>query len=270
MESIKLKMKSISFTKWYVITVVISVLLSSCVTTKKVKYLQDTNKSDYVKETYTPETYRIQPNDNLYIYVSTPDPSLSAIFNAAPGGGVMRMEESTASLLSYPVRDDGSIELPYIGSIEVAGLTLSEARISIQEKLIDYVRDASITVKLVNNYVSILGEVNDPGMYPIYKERLNIFQALAMAGDLADISNRTQLTVIRQTPDGSIIKEFDMTDKNIVDSEFYYVMPNDIIYAIPMKGSFFWWNQPAVTFLFTSITTAISLFVLIQNYLILN
>jgi len=257
---------------WFNIFLILlgSGLLNSCITTKKTAYLQEKERSIYPAELFTPETYRIQPNDNLYIYVSTPDPSLSAIFNAAPAGGVMRMEESTANLLSYPVQLDGTVDLPYIGSVEVAGKTLNEAKNTIQMEIIDYVTDASITVKLVNNYVSVLGEVNAPGMYPIYKERLNIFQALAMAGDMAEISDRQRINVIRQTPTGSIIEELDLTDKNLVDSEFYYVMPNDIIYAKPIKGSLFRRNQPTVNLISATLSTVITLFLLVQNFQILQ
>ena len=255
---------------WLLIPILGCLFINSCVTTRKTTYLQEYETTEISLESITPETYRIQPNDNLYIYVSTPDPSMSAIFNAVPAGGVMRMEESTANLLSYPVKLDGTVEIPYIGSVVVAGKTLTEIKLALEAELADYVRDASIIVKLVNNYVSVLGEVNVPGMYPIYKERLNIFQALAMAGDLAEISDRRRVSIVRQTPNGSIIKEFDLTDRNIIDSEFYYVMPNDIIYARPIKGSLFRRNQPTVTLISTTISTAITLFVLIQNYLILQ
>ena len=91
-----------------------------------------------------------------------------------------------------------------------------------------------------------------------------------MAGDMGEYSDRYSLKVVRQTVEGSLIKEFDLTDKNIVDSEFYYVMPNDIIYARPMKGKFFRMNQFPITLIFTMITTTISLFILVQNYLILQ
>lgn len=239
-----------------------SCILNSCVTTKKTTYLQEYKRSDFSIEYTPPETYLIQPNDNLYIRVSTPDPRLSSLFNAMPERGSMTVDEQSADLLSYAVQLDGSVEIPYIGSIAVAGKTLSEAKDDIEAILVDYVTDAAITVKLVNNYVSILGEVNQPGLYPIYKERLNIYQALAMAGDMAVYSDRYSLSIIRQTLEGSIVKEFDLTNKNIIDSEFYYVMPNDVIYAKPMKGKFFAMNQFPFALIFTTITT----FLLLVNY----
>jgi polysaccharide export outer membrane protein len=175
------------------------------------------------------------------------------------------MDESTADLLSYPVQEDGTIEMPYIGSVEVAGKTLTEAKVVIEELVKDYVNDAAITVRLVNNYVSILGFVNRPGLYPIYKQRLNIFQAISLAGDLQDYADRYKVRIVRQTLEGSEVKEFDLTDRKIVDSEYYYVLPNDVVYVKPMKGRF--WGMAIFPWavIFSSITTSIAIIILIQS-----
>jgi polysaccharide export outer membrane protein len=96
-----------------------------------------------------------------------------------------------------------------------------------------------------------------PGKYPIYKERLNIFQALAMAGDLKDFSDRQRIRLIRQTSKGNIVKEFNITDRSIMTSEYFYIMPNDVIYAIPLKGKFFQLNAFPYSVILSSITTFI-------------
>ena len=252
--------------------IVLIFLVNSCVTNRKTTYLQEYRKSEYSTEYTTPETYLIRPNDNLYIQVSSPDPTISEIFNAMPGGGGGSTSVSGASLqiTSYPVQLDGRVELPYIGAIYVGWKTLSEAKIEIEAHLVDYVSDASITVRLVNNYVSVLGEVRLPGRYPIYKEGMTIFEALAMAGDAADFGDRFNLSIIRQTPTGTVVKEFDLTDRNIIDTEFYYVLPNDVIYAKPMKGKFFGFSQFPYSLFLSIIATSISVFILIQNYFILQ
>jgi len=202
--------------------------------------------------------------------VSTLDPAMSEIFNAGPGGGSMLGSEASVNLLAYPVQPDGTVDMPYVGSIPVAGKTLAEAKDTIEEILVDYVKDAAITIRLVNNYVSILGEVNRPGLYPIYKDQLNIFQALSMAGDLVDFGNRYKLRIVRQRIDGSEVREFDLTDQNIINSEFYYVMPNDVIYAKPLKGKFLSLSQSRVSFILSVITTGITTFILVQNFLLLQ
>jgi polysaccharide export outer membrane protein len=133
----------------------------------------------------------------------------------------------------------------------------------VDKALKNYVADASVTVKMVNNYVSLIGEFQHPGRYLLYKERMNIFQALAMGNDLTAFGDRQKIQVIRQTNEGNIIKEFTLTDRSIMASEFFYVMPNDVIYAMPMKGKFFKMNEFPYTVILSTITT----FVLLWNVL---
>jgi len=246
------------------ITILVSVSLTSCVTNKKLTYLQYKGISDDVIKSVTPSAYKIQPYDNLFIRVVTPDPQWSAMFNTMPVTTYsISVTEQSADLVSYPVDGDGFIQLPYAGRIMVAGKTLAMVTAEVEKVLKGYVADAAITVKMVNNYVSLLGEVQRPGRYPIYKERMNIFQALAMAGDLSDYSNRQKIQLIRQTPGGNIVKEFTLTDRSIMSSEFFYVMPNDVIYAMPMKGKFFQLNAFPYSVILSTITT----FVLLWNVL---
>lgn len=249
---------------------VLMFVLSGCVTTKHATYLQEYENSEYSGEYAPPETYLIKPNDNLYVRVTTLDPRYAVIFNSMSEQGYMQADEASVNLLSYPVELDGSVDLPYIGSVDVAGKTLPEAKEAIEAVLEEYVTDASITVKLVNNYVSILGEIRNPGLYPIYKERLNIYQALSMAGDVADFSDRYELSIIRQSMDGSVVKNFNITDQNIIDSEFYYVLPNDVIYVKPVKGRYFAINTAPFTFALAALATTVSIIILIQNAVILR
>ncbi len=259
--------------RWILLFTIISLLMSSCVTNKKITYLQELDESMYTGEYTPPESYSIKPNDNLYVRVSTLDPRFSSFFNPPSGGGEgggTRMDEQSAALLSYPVQEDGQVDIPYVGYIPVAGKTLAEAKQAIETAIADYVVDATITVRLVNNYVSVLGSVNEPGLYPIYKDRLNIFQVLAMAGDIVAFGDRYSLSIIRQTNKGSVVKDFDVTDKKLLDSEYYYVLPNDVLYVKPMKGRFFGLETFPYGVLFSSITAFISIFVLIQNSIIIN
>lgn len=261
------KFKPAAKARWILLFFVVSIFLAGCVTNEKITYLQEYPESEYSGEYVVPETYLIQPNDNIYIRVSTLDPRFSTFFNVSfdQGGGGTRMDETTADLLSYPVQEDGTIEMPYIGTVEVAGKTLKEAKVLIEELVKDYVNDAEITVRLVNNYVSILGFVARPGLYPIYKQRLNIFQAISLAGDLEPYADRYEVRIVRQTLQGSEVKEFDLTDRKILDSEYFHVLPNDVIYVKPMKGRFLGMNEFPWAVIFSSITTTISIILLIQS-----
>jgi polysaccharide export outer membrane protein len=237
--------------------------LFSCVTTKKLTYLQSEN--DVLADTtiaVTPPAYRVLPFDNLYIRVVTPDPKWAEMFNTmSTTTGSISVTEQSADLISYAVDSSGAIRLPYAGKVQVAGKTLGAITTDVSAALEPYIADAAVSVKLVNNYVSILGEVKNPGRYPIYKDRLTIFQALAMGGDLGDFSDRQVVQVIRQVQGANVIKEFSLTDRSIMSSEFFYVMPNDVIYAKPMKGRFFKMNEFPYTIILGTITT----FVLLWN-----
>jgi polysaccharide export outer membrane protein len=212
----------------------------------------------------TPATYKLQPNDNLFIRVITPDPKFSDMFNTMPAtSSTYGINEQTADMLSYSIDDEGAIKLPYAGKFLVAGKTLDMVKTELETALKAYVTDAVVVIKMINNYVSVIGEVQRPGKYPIYKDRMNIFQALAMAGDLDEYSNRKKIQVIRQTPEGNMVKEFSVRDRNIMASEFFYVMPNDVIYAQPMRGKFFQMNAFPYSVIISTITT----FVLLWNVL---
>jgi polysaccharide export outer membrane protein len=232
--------------------------------------MQDYPESPYTGDYTPPENYLIIANDNLHVRVTTPDPRLSAIFNATSDGGAMAVNEESTRLSSYTVQADGTVELPTIGPVAVGGKTLMEATETIEAVLADYVTDADVIVKLVNSSISILGDVRQPGLYPMYRDRLNIFEALSLAGDVSDFGDRYNVRIIRKSQEGSIVKEFDLTDKNIIDSEYYYIMPDDVIYVQPIKGKFLALNQFPYTVIFSSITAAISIIILIQNTAILN
>lgn len=243
--------------------VLLTVIASSCVTTKKLTYLQpgETASPDTIFSV-TPADYRILPYDNLFIRVVTPDPKLSEMFNRLPATSYgISVTEQSADMISYPVDAKGEISLPYAGKLAVAGKTPGEVTAEIELALKGYIADPAVNVKLINNYISLLGEVQRPGKYPVYKDRLNIFQALAMGGDLGDFSDRQKVEIIRQTQKGTVIKEFSLNDRSVMSSEFFYVMPNDVIYAKPMKGRFFKMNEFPYTIILGTITT----FVLLWN-----
>ena len=251
--------------KSFLITLLILAGLSSCVTNKKLTYIQySKGAGNHIIPADNPAEYTILPYDNLFIKVVNPDPQWSAMFNTMPVATYsISVTEQSADLVSYPVDGAGFIQLPYAGKIKVAGKTLAMITIEVEKALKAYVADAAVTVKMVNNYVSLIGEFQRPGRYPIYKERMNIFQALAMAGDLNEFSNRQKIQLIRQTAEGNLIREFTLTDRSIVASEFFYVMPNDVIYAPPMKGKFFQMNAFPYSVILSTITT----FVLMWNVL---
>jgi polysaccharide export outer membrane protein len=241
-------------------------VLPSCVTTKKLTYLQDEETGNDVINTVTPAAYTIMPYDNLFIRIMTPDPKLADMFNAIPAtvSGIS-MTEQSADILSYTVDGEGNVRLPYAGKVMVAGKTLDMVTDEVEKILKSYIADAAVTVKMINNYVSLVGEFQRPGKYPIYKERMNIFQALAVAGDLGDFSDRQKIQVVRPIEGGNRIKEFTLNDRSIMESDFYFVMPNDIIYAKPMKGRFFHMDQFPYGVILSALTTFVLFWSVIEK-----
>jgi polysaccharide export outer membrane protein len=195
--------------------------------------------------------------DILFIRVITPDPQWSVLFNTMPTGSGGMVNEESAQLLGYPIDVNGDIEIPFVGKVQAAGKTVSEIKIQLDSIFKKYVNDAAITVRLVNNYISIIGEVRAPGRYAINRDLLNVFEALSGAGDIDLYGNRQKVQLIRPSPYGPIVKEFTLADRSILSSEFYYVMPNDIIYVPPMKGKGFQTNAAIYTLFLTTITTAL-------------
>jgi len=240
-----------------------SVIMSSCVSKKKLTYLQYSTVSDRSEiaseqPTFaTPDDYKVMPYDNLYIRVITPDPQWSILFNADVGTAGITQE--SAALSGYTVDTRGMIEVPYVGSVLVGGKTLSEIKIELDAIFKNYLTDAAITVRLVNNYVTVIGEVRLPGRYMLTKDRITVFEALAMAGDMSEHSDRHKVQMIRPSPYGPVIKEFTLADRSILSSEYYYIMPNDIIYAVPRQSRAFQVNSSAWTILLTTLTSALGI-----------
>lgn len=248
------------------ILIPVLLLLSSCVTTRKIKYLQYMGEADRSAMaspdqavSVTPSSYKLMPNDILFIRVITPDPQWSEIFNVSSSGQGGSLTGESASLLGYPIDEDGYIEIPFVEKVKVGGKTLPETKEELDRIFKNYLNNAAITVRLVNNFVSVLGEVRSPGRYPLTKDQINIFEAIAMAGDMMDYGDRQKVQIIRPSPYGPLVKEFSLLDRSILTSEFYYVMPNDIIYAQPRKGRSFQLNSSVTSTILSSISTILGL-----------
>jgi len=257
-----------------VIPIVLSAvfILSSCVSRKKLTYLQFSNNASGfdlpvhdVRTMVTPAVYKVMSYDNLYIRVITPDPQWSAIFNTMPVGAGGAVTEESAALFGYIVDAGGDIEIPFVGKIKVVDKTLAEIKVDLDSIFKNYVMDAAITVRLVNNYVSVIGEVTAPGRYRLTKDRVNIFEVLSLASDLTAYSNRQKVQLIRPSSYGPVVKEFSLTDRSILSSEFYYLMPNDIIYAMPIRGRSFQLNSSVWTLFLTTITSAFGIIALVRT-----
>ncbi|WP_415843881.1 polysaccharide biosynthesis/export family protein [Zobellia nedashkovskayae] len=209
--------------------------------------------------------YQLQPRDVLNVQIKTLDAASSAYFNLQSENTFQQFSPAALYLGGYSIMKNGSINLPEIGQVTVAGLTLSEAEEEIQKAVRRYLPNANVIVKMVSFKISVLGEVNAPGYYYIYNEQANLLEALALAGDMTLFGNRENITILRQTKTGMKGMLLDLRNPNIFSSEYFQLLPNDMVYVQPRKER----NQRdnLSTFNLLSIVFgAISSVVLLLNY----
>jgi polysaccharide export outer membrane protein len=243
-------------------------LFSSCVPQKKIKYLQRKQASDTVvwQSAKNEKNYLIQTRDNLYIRVYSLDPNASMYFNkqAASGGSYNDYaNDASIYLNSYAVDDDGNIEFPIIGKVQVKGKTVKEVNEAIQRLVSEYMKEVAVVVKLVNFKVTILGEVGRPGEFTFYQNQVNIFEALSMAGDMTEFANRAEVALVRKTKTGSEVHYLNLNEQEILTSPYYYLQPNDIIYISPL--GYKRWGLGS-TFPWAIILASVSTTLLLINY----
>ncbi len=262
-------MKNIQvITRSVVLLFAAAVLLSSCVSQKKIKYLQVKQQAQQQEQYVNSEqfVYKVQPGDNLYIKIISIDQRTSDLFNAGDNRqGSAMSSDAGIYLNSYTVNSDGFVDFPLIGQVDVKNKTVEEIKNKLQDELDEYIKESVVIVKMVNFYVTILGEVMAPGEYKIYQDELNIFEALSMAGDMTDFANRDEVMLIRKTKDGSMVTKLDLTDRQFLESNYLYLMPNDIIYIEPLPGKQFTFAEFPYSLIFTTISTTLLLINFFSN-----
>ena len=199
--------------------------------------------------------------DNIYIKLLSIDEKTNEVFSSS----TRNSSETNINLISYTVNSAGYIDFPFVGEIYVKDLTLLLAKQRIEEKVGDYLPNPAITVKFVNNVVTVLGEVNREGEYPFYRDQVTIFQALGYAGGATDFGNLQKVTLIREANDKLNYYYLDLTQKEIVASPYYYLIPNDVIVVRPVRQKFRNLSLVNWPLFLTTITTMATLYLLFSN-----
>ena len=218
-----------------------TLLLASCTSYKNVPYLQNPEVVNSYTEVLPMYDAKIMPKDLLTITVNTSDPEAAAPFNlsvqSAINTGRTSNLYSQPTLQQYLVSNDGTIDFPVLGRLNVGGLTKNQAEDLIREKLGDYLKEVPIvTVRMSNYKIAVLGEVARPGMFTVSNEKVNIFEALAMAGDLTIWGVRDDVKLIRENAQGKReIISLNLNNAEIVTGPYYYLQQNDIVYVNPNK-----------------------------------
>lgn len=238
-------MKKLLFRSVLFAAFVVTMVMTSCVSQKKILYLQKEQMIDSITsieyQNKRSFDYKVQPGDNLYIRVSSMDKTFSEFFNnsgttnmGSSGSGGNSSGNAGIYLNGFSVSDEGTINFPYAGTIYVKDLTIDEIQQKIQNIIGEYQKETIVYVKLGLFNLTILGEVSKPGQYQVYQSDINLFQALALAGNATDFANKKNVKIIHQTTEGSQIVRVNINDADILSNPQYYLKPNDIIYVEPL------------------------------------
>ncbi len=226
---------------------IVAALFSSCISQKKVTMLKEAELQTSF-ENSKKITYRVQTGDHLYIKIFSVDPKTSKFFQTDLPA---LMNPTYLYLNSYVVDEQGYINFSFVDKMYVRGLTIEEVKSLIQKTLNEYFKETSVIVRLVNFEVTILGEVGSPGTVTIDKDQINIFQAIGLAGGTSQWANLKRVKIVRQTLKGSDVFVFNLSEKDILQSDFFYLMPNDIVLVEPRKAKSWAFERFPYEWLFT-------------------
>lgn len=232
-------------------------MLTGCYGYRQVGLLQERdNLPQYDSACYEP--YRLQVNDEIIYRVVTMDETIAKTLSAN-NNSVGQYANS------YRIYSDGTVDIPFLAPVKLAGLTELEAQDTLRKAFREIIPDADVKLAMYNKTFTVLGDANS-GTYSIYKDRMTIFQALAMTGDLMNSGDRRHVRIIRpRGNDEPEVLEFDIRTNSIIDSKYYYVYPNDLIYVSRDQGSFY--KQSSYSGFLALITSSVSLLITVINYI---
>ncbi|RXQ91516.1 sugar transporter [Ancylomarina salipaludis] len=241
--------------------------LDSCKTSKNLVYLNNTTDqeilTDLPKQT---SIYKIKTNDNLFVDIQSMSPEINAVFNPSQGSGPQSGTQQNYGQLSgqylngFLVDQRGNINLPIIGQVHLAGKSLDEARQIVQEKSDEYIKDATVKIKLLSFKITVMGEVKNPGVYYNYNSHLTVLEGISMASGITDYGRIKKVLVLRPLEQGSKTYRLDLTNKNFLKSDAFFLQPNDVVYVEPDKYKNVKLNSPMYSLFLSTVSTLILIF----------
>jgi len=213
-------------------------LLFSCAQRKDTVYYQniDTMAAQEKQNSYE---IKIQPDDLLTIIVSADDPETAIPFNlstiSVPSAGSVNAAQGQQTMQSYLVDAGGAIDFPVLGKLKVGGLSRSELMQLLESKIVKYIKNPIFNIRIVNFKVSVQGEVTLPGTYPITSDRITLIEVISMARDLTIYGKRNNILVVREVNGVKSYNRVDITKADFINSPFYYLAQNDVVYVEPNK-----------------------------------
>ena len=236
-------------------------LFFSCSTTEQLTYLQDidTVKSQDFFPLDKPE-YKIQTQDILYVRFITLNEEMNILLNMESTRQTTQLFQNETSLFinGYTVNEEGFISIPIIGKVSVLDKTIDEATAEIEARSSEYLKEATLIVKLLSFKFSVLGEVNRPGAYRNFNNQLTVLEAISMAGDITDHGDRERILVLRPTKEGTHTYRINLKKKEVLVSEAFFLLPNDIVIVEPLDSKIFKLNIPTMSFVLTTFFSTIT------------
>lgn len=235
-------------------------IIISCTQQRQLVYLQGIDQaSDSGFFAKVQPDYKIQKQDILYIKIYTLNQEVSDLINQTAANYQQNLYQNETSLFinGYSVNDSGYVEIPVLGRIMVLNKTIDECIESVRNRADLYLKDATIIVKLISFKVTVVGEVNRPGVYRNFNNQLTVLEAISMAGDITDYGDRKKILVLRPSKEGTYTFRLDLTNKNLLTSDGFFLLPNDIVYVQPIKSKIFRLNVATYSFVLSTITTLI-------------
>ena len=222
------------------ILLISSILTTSCVSQKEVTYFQSSGDSA-ISAVNNPYVAKIQKGDILSVMVSSLSPEASAMFNpyllTQASGTVQNSQTNNLPPANgFLIDEEGSITLPLIGKIKLAGLSTKAATDLLTQKLDKYLQQPTVNIRILNFKVSVMGEVNRPSVYTIPNEKITLPEALSLAGDLTIYGKRNNIMVIRESEGKREFAHINLSKRDFFNSPYYYLHANDVVYVEPTKG----------------------------------
>ena len=264
-----LRIEKISYFICSAITVIFS--FSSCVSSKSVAYFPNIGNASISRSSIEVESI-IQKSDVLSIYVTSPNPEATAVFNNSnlpvitSTTGISTISQS----IGYLVDNDGNIQFPILGITQAAGLTKKQLAQKISSTLVEsrQLKDPIVTVRFLNYRVTVLGEVNRPTVVTVANEKISLLEALGLAGDLTIYGKRDNVLLIREEAGKTTTRRINLNSEELFNSPYYYLKTNDVIYVEPNKTKIA--SVSRFQQLLPVIFSGLSLLVIIAQYLTIN
>jgi len=237
----------------------------SCTPVSKITYINNKTSSSWNISPIPPK-HHIEIGDILMVKVISRNDESNKMFNLETNTNTSNTTTTAANLYlnGFTVSQEGTIDLPNVGKVLLLNQTLEQAKQTIMLEAEEFLIDPFVVVKLANFEVTVLGEVNQPGIYPVYKENLTIFDALAMAADINDYGNLQKIKIVRTKNNKKEVSFLDLTDSKILTSDYYYLNNKDLVYVQPLKFKGLKKSQSQL--LLSSLTTIAVLFNAILNF----